>query len=157
MIEQLHKCESISLTAKTCQLVGDTQVTSVWLHFLSLGLPCTHLYMAPKSLYAFLFTTVIKCLVDFSVGSAHHLTVLNFLSRAASVGSYGELFYYVYLNVKLQCILHWFQSKFYAFCAACQSYYCLYFLLLFLCVLVFCCVFSVSGSIISNIYMYSIC
>lgn len=48
--------------------------------------------------------------------------------------------------------VHWFQSKLYAFCAAChQSYYCLYFLLLFLCVLVF----SVYSSIIHYLqYLY---
>lgn len=59
------------------------------------------------------------------------------------------------VTVYLTLELHWFQPKFYAFCAAFhQNYYCWYFLLLFLCVLVISCVFIVSGSIISNMYMY---
>lgn len=131
MIEQLHKCESISLTAKTCQVVDATQVTSAWLHFLSLGLPCTHLYMAPKFLYTFLFITVIKCLVDFSVGSAHHLTVFLRLCFIWFRVTWRSILTKYEVTVYLTLELHWFRSKVYAFCAAChQSYYCLYFLLL---------------------------
>lgn len=63
-------------------------MTSVWLHFLSVGLSCTHLYMAPKFLYAFLFLTVIKCLVDFSVGSAHHLTASVFYLIQSNMENY---------------------------------------------------------------------
>lgn len=56
------------------------------LHFLSLAFTYNLLYVAPKTIsYSRSCVMLIKCLVNFRVGSAHHLIGLDCLSRDTTV------------------------------------------------------------------------